>query len=175
MNEELESNKDERRRILATLANWNVGITPNGKLATESCFVHNSVPDIVYNSKLNSKIQNTYTSTKSNWAENLVLSNTSNPNDTETLKSLSICKSIFQKTEPSLLETDKETIHITVQSVKAYVVVDNIARLTKEFEDELSKAEEHWPHSPQKSWDKLCLIWNKYGFLWPQRVQIGKK
>lgn len=161
-----ESNKNERRHILGTLQDWNIGITPYGKLATEACFVHNSVPNITYEQN---DTKYTYTCTKSEWTTNLLLSNTSNPCDTETVKSLSVCSSIFHL-EPS---TNTKVIHLIKYNVKAYITVDNIARLTKEFEDELSKAEEHWPHSPQKSWDKLCLIWNKYGFLWPQRVQIG--
>ncbi|GAA5806515.1 hypothetical protein HPULCUR_012050 [Helicostylum pulchrum] len=135
--QDLESDKDKRRRILGSLQDWNIGITPVGKLATESCFVHNSVPDILY--ETHNRFESLFTSTKSEWTTNLVQSNTSNPRDTETMKSLSV------------------------------------SRLTKDFEDELTKAEEHWPHSPQKSWDKLCQIWNRYGFLWPQKVGIGLK
>lgn len=170
MMQESESNKNERRYILSTLKDWNIGITPYGKLATESCFVHNSVPNITY--KNNSKIERTYACTESEWTNNLLISNTSNPCDTETIKSLSVCNSIFHFESSS--DNTKVITHLIKYNIKAFIAVDNIARLTKEFEDELSKAEEHWPHSPQKSWDKLCFIWNKYGFLWPQQVQIGK-
>ncbi|KAG2231203.1 hypothetical protein INT48_005924 [Thamnidium elegans] len=166
--QDLESNKDERRRILGSLQDWNVGITPVGKLATESCFVHNSVPDILY--ETHNRLESLFTSTRSEWTTNLVQSNTSNPRDIETMKSLSVCKSIFHK--PS---SKTDAIHLIEYNLKAYVMVNNIARLTKDFEDELTKAEEHWPHSPQKSWDKLCQIWNRYGFLWPQKVGIGFK
>lgn len=164
-----ESNKNERRHILSSLQDWNIGITPYGKLATEPCFVHNSVPNIVYEQE--PKIESTFICTNSEWTTNLLESNTSNPCDTETVKSLSVCSSIFH------LDTLHKTrvLHLVRYNVKAFIIVDNIARLTQEFMDELSKAEEHWPHSPQKSWDKLCLIWDKFGFLWPQQVQIGKK
>lgn len=167
--QDTESNKNERRQILSTLQDWNIGITPNGKLATEPCFVHNAVPNIVY--EQNSKTESTFICTESEWTANLLSSNTSNPCDTETVKSLSVCSSIFH-VKPVL---NTRALHLVQYDVKAYITVNDIARLTKEFVDELSKAEEHWPHSPQKSWDKLCLIWNKYGFLWPQRVQIGKR
>ncbi|KAI9245272.1 hypothetical protein EDC94DRAFT_628563 [Helicostylum pulchrum] len=166
--QDLESDKDKRRRILGSLQDWNIGITPVGKLATESCFVHNSVPDILY--ETHNRFESLFTSTKSEWTTNLVQSNTSNPRDTETMKSLSVCKSIFLK--PS---SKTDVIHLIEYNLEAYVMVNNIARLTKDFEDELTKAEEHWPHSPQKSWDKLCQIWNRYGFLWPQKVGIGLK
>ncbi|KAG2212627.1 hypothetical protein INT47_000603 [Mucor saturninus] len=167
--QDTESNKNERRHILSTLRDWNIGITPHGKLAMEPCFVQNSVPYIVY--EQNTKTESTFICTKSEWTANLLESNTSNPCDTETIKSLSVCKSIFHP-DTSLNTT---VLHLAKYNVKAYIIVDNIARLTQDFMDELSKAEEHWPHSPQKSWDKLCLIWDKFGFLWPQRVQIGYK
>lgn len=174
-----ESIKNERRRILSSLENWNVGITPNGKLATESCFVHSSVPDIVFNKNKETIIESTFISTKSERAINLVQSSASNPCDTETIKSLSVCNSIFRTSlhhAATIAEEEKEeeAIHLIKHSVKAYVIVDNVARLTKEFDDELTKAQEHWPHNPQKSWDKLYLIWNRYGFLWPKRIQIGE-
>lgn len=166
--QDLESDKDKRRRILGSLQDWNIGITPVGKLATEPCFVHNSVPDILY--ETHSQFESLFTSTRSEWTTNLVQSNTSNPRDTETMKSLSVSKSIFHNPN-----SKTDVIHLIEYNVEAYVMVNNIARLTKDFEDELTKAEEHWPHSPQKSWDKLCQIWNRYGFLWPQKVGIGKK
>lgn len=166
----LELNKDERRRILGSLQDWNMGITPQGKLAPESCFVHNAVPDILYEPN-NDRFQTTFSSTRSEWSANLVQSNTLNPCDTETVKSLSVCKAIFH---PESVTSTANVIHLINHNLKACVKVNNIARLTKDFEDELTKAEEHWPHSPQKSWDQLCRIWNKYGFLWPQKVEIGK-
>lgn len=169
-----EYDKNVRRRILDALPDWNLGITPKGKLAALSCFVHNSVPDIVV--QTDDAIQLAFFSTKSEWAANLVRSNTALSSDEETLKSLSVCKSTFQEAESSTAVTNHpETIHMITHNVKAYVVVDNVARLTKEFKVELEEAEEHWPHNPQKSWDKMCLIWDKFGFLWPQRVHIGFK
>lgn len=168
-----EYEKNVRRRILDALPDWNVGITPEGKLADLSCFVHNSVPEIIM--ETDNTIQSTFFSTTSEWAANLVRSNTVLSSDEETLKSLSVCKSTFQAVETTAVTNNSETVHIITHNVKAYVVVDNVARLTKEFRGELDEAEEHWPHNPQKSWDKMCLIWDKYGFLWPQRVHIGKK
>lgn len=168
-----EYEKNVRRRILDALPDWNLGITPKGKLAALSCFVHNSVPEIVV--QTDGMIQSAFFSTKSEWAVNLVRSNTALSSDEETLKSLSVCKSIFQQGVESTAAVTHhpETIHMITHNVKAYVVVDNVARLTKEFKVELEEAEEHWPHNPQKSWDKMCLIWDKFGFLWPQRVHIG--
>ncbi|EPB81739.1 hypothetical protein HMPREF1544_11525 [Mucor circinelloides 1006PhL] len=178
--------KPERRRILGQIDNWNFGIAPNGNLAQEHCFVHQAVPDI-FREAIDSLDSAAHTAmaidgyspiiTRSEWTENLIQSGASNPNDATTVKSLAICSSIFRNGAEfiQIQSKQKPKIHYTSVATNAYVRLDNIARLTTEFENDISKAQEHWPQNPQASWDKLCRIWNKYGFLWPEKLHLGYK
>ncbi|KAL9543483.1 hypothetical protein MBANPS3_008092 [Mucor bainieri] len=176
--------KPERRRILGQIKNWNFGIAPNGNLAQEHSFVHQAVPDIFRedvfdedSATLTGMISDGYSPiiTKSEWTENLIQSGASNPNDATTVKSLAICSSVFRNDADfiRLQSKQKPKIHYTCVTTHACVRLDNIARLTTEFENDISKAQEHWPQHPQASWDKLCRIWNKYGFLWPEKLHLG--
>ncbi|GAN06863.1 hypothetical protein MAM1_0138c06353 [Mucor ambiguus] len=178
--------KPERRRILGQIENWNFGIAPNGNLAQEHSFVHQAVPDIFRedavdedSTTLTEMAMDGYSPiiTRSEWTENLIQSGASNPNDATTVKSLSICSSIFRNDVDftRLQSKQKPKIHYTCVTTNACVRLDNIARLTTEFENDISKAQEHWPQHPQVSWDKLCRIWNKYGFLWPEKLHLGFK
>lgn len=163
---------DERRCILNGIQQWNNGITQNGQLAPESCFVHHSVPNIIMK---NFADQTVPTSTKSEWTENLLQSGVPTPYDPTTQESLSLCRVIF-KDDLDFIKLDtrkKSVVRYIRRAPKAYVKVNNIARLTTEFTDELSKAEEHWPHNPKRSRDMLHDIWNRYGFLWPRKLYIG--
>jgi hypothetical protein len=164
--------KEERRRILNGIHQWNNGIIPNGQLAPDSCFVHNSVPNIIMKSLAEQVVP---TWTKSEWTENLLQSGVQSPYDPMTQESLSLCRVIF-KDDPQFIKSEtrkKSVVRYIQRAPKAYVKVDDIARLTTEFTDELSKAEEHWPHNPKKAWDMLHDIWNRYGFLWPEKIYIG--
>ncbi|KAK4509408.1 Plasma membrane ATPase [Mucor velutinosus] len=178
--------KPERRRILGQIENWNFGIAPNGNLAQEHSFVHQAVPDIFRedtvdgdSATLTDMAIDGYSPiiTRSEWTENLIQSGASNPNDATTVKSLAICSSIFRNDVDftRLQSKQKPKIHYTSITTNACVRLDNIARLTTEFENDISKAQEHWPQHPQVSWDKLCRIWNKYGFLWPEKLHLGYK
>lgn len=176
--------KPERRRILGQIGSWNFGIAPSGNLAQEPSFVHHAVPDIFreVSDDVDTTIDSSATVceyspiiTRSEWTENLIRSGASNPNDAITIKSLAICSSIFRDNVEFVRHNSKQTpkIHYTRATTNAYVRLNNIARLTTEFENEISKAQEHWPQNPQRSWDSLCRIWNKYGFLWPEKLHLG--
>lgn len=174
--------KVERRDILAKIDYWNFGILPNGKIASVPCFVHESVPEIKLfvknkdNDDEDDDEDMTPIATKSEWTKNLVKSSLvyyKTKTDNSTLSSLSLCKSIFKNDDPAF-KSNIDTIHYVNNKPSAYIEMGKIARLTGEFEEELRIAEEHWPSHPKKSWDKLCQIWYKYGFLWPEYVYLGK-
>ncbi|KAI7900843.1 uncharacterized protein BX663DRAFT_148779 [Cokeromyces recurvatus] len=183
MEKKLISNKDERRNILNELDQWNVGISPNGKLASLPCFVHQAIPEIILNSNQHEILLPTAITARSEWTKNLIgQSRVSNPYDEITLKSLSICKYMFidhvrESSSKGLLTIKNNSCyyhHVNYCKIKAHVKIDKIARLTTDFEDELNEAQAHWPHHSQLSWDKLNQIWNRYGFLWPEKLYLGK-
>ncbi|KAI8369994.1 hypothetical protein BD560DRAFT_397314 [Blakeslea trispora] len=170
--------KLNRRKILSQIEDWNLGVSLTGSLATEPCFVHQSVPEIGTIKEL-SKSQFSM-ATQSKWTENLVQSGVSNPYDTITIKSLSVCYTILNSSKaPSFLalvsQENQKRMHALSLKATAFVHMHQIARLTKEFEDDLNEAKGHWPLEPQKSWDKLCSIWTKYGFLWPEKLYLEFK
>ncbi|KAI8375289.1 hypothetical protein EDC96DRAFT_541246 [Choanephora cucurbitarum] len=164
-----------RRKILSEIKDWNLGISLTGLLATEACFVHQSVPEIGTIKEL-SKSQFSM-ATQSKWTENLVQSGVSNPYDTITIKSLSVCYSILKSSKDSSLicEESQKKLHALSFRATALVQMNQIARLTQDFEDDLDEARGHWPLQPQKSWDKLYLIWTKFGFLWPEKLYLEFK
>ncbi|KAI9481195.1 MAG: hypothetical protein EXX96DRAFT_206694 [Benjaminiella poitrasii] len=168
------TDKNQRRSILGELEQWNVGITPEGKLASTACFVHQAVPDIILNNNKHEILLPTVITARSDWTKNLIQqSGVSNPSDEITLKSLSLCKSLFID-HPQRVDLSPKSYyhHLNYCKIRAHVKMDKIARLTTDFEDELTRAQEHWPHHPQSSWDKLYQIWIKYGFLWPERLYL---
>ncbi|KAI8638527.1 hypothetical protein BD408DRAFT_422952 [Parasitella parasitica] len=173
--------KFDTHRFLGEIKNWNFGIAPNGNLAQKHTFIIKDMPEIYVQVSNDGEpvcmLENFYSSvvTYSQWTENLVQSGVLHQDDTITKNSLAICASIFRNNaEFIMLKTmGKHKNHNSRVNIDAYVTLNKVAALAIDFNDELTKAQEHWHRNPQVSWDKLCQIWNKYGFLWPQKALLS--
>ncbi|KAI8991315.1 hypothetical protein BDF20DRAFT_35613 [Mycotypha africana] len=187
--------KDERRRILRQTKDWNKALLPNGKLALEPCFVHQSVPDIIpifnisENATINDDSEATYSyhqqqrkathlcmQTKTYWTRNLFYSGIADPSDTQTLKALKFCTTVFKddgELKRIMSVKRKKDLHRLRYQTKAVIDLTDIARLTSGFENYLKEAMEAWPEEPKTSWNRLVRIWKRYGFLWPEKLYLG--
>ncbi|CEP15268.1 hypothetical protein [Parasitella parasitica] len=124
-----------------------------------------------------SMLENHYSSviTYSQWTENFVQSGVLHQDDTVTKNSLAICSAIFRN-DPKfakLRTMQKHKNHSSTVTIDAYIALNKVADLGIDFNAELTEAQEHWHRNPHVAWDKLCHIWNKYGFLWPQKALLG--
>ncbi|KAI8986439.1 hypothetical protein BDB01DRAFT_849494 [Pilobolus umbonatus] len=185
--------KESRKHILVNeIKDWNVGVTPLGTLAKASCFVQEAVPPISLSDN-NTVCWQEYLRTESEWTNHLIqYCDIYESADIETLESLSICKSIFQQQDFSILDTDviksqslsslysssNAQYHryhsITTYDV-AFIDLSNVQRFTTRFSTAIDKAMKLWSHDRRAAWVRLWYIWNTYGFLWPEVVVIGYK
>ena len=171
------------QKILSQI-NWRHGILPSGTIATDPCFVFREMPVIkmfvidphqdptAATAATTAPYHQAVFVTQSEWTFNLVHSGAIyNLHDDSTLRALSDCQLIFHQLE----KPQKKTLHLLHFDTVAWFRVGDILRSTKSFEKTLDDALQYWPSDPSKAWHELCNnVWKVYGFLWPQKIILGK-
>lgn len=154
--------------LLEQNSDWRHAVSTSGHIALKPCFVATTVPTI---HKVNADLQLAYFLTKTQWADQLMITGVGN--DVTTLRSLSLCHAL---TYSNLEHMEYPCKVHQVLSQSVYIAsVNSIARLDPEFEACLDEATLFWTKGHYNlAWGRLQLIWYTYGFLWPEEVHIGK-
>jgi hypothetical protein len=164
----MDSDMDLMEEILARV-DWKRGIRPLGNLATEICFVQKEMPLIKC---LVGNLSTSMLVTQSSWTSNLidtgVLSNLTND---ATMHSLSDLHLLFHTRQQ---QPGHRTLHHLRLDSQAYFSVNHVLRPTIKFQRALDAALSHLHVDNERAWQELCKVWHDFGYLWPQKIILGK-
>ncbi|ORX58804.1 hypothetical protein DM01DRAFT_1207100 [Hesseltinella vesiculosa] len=163
------------KEILERLPDWNRAITPSGKVAKEPCFVQQRMPLITL-------LRQDHTSarlvTHSAWTHQLVdngiLWDTSND---ITMRSLAMTQLLFYPQQHTADPVDHaaKCFHAFLFKTCAWMPVNQILRPTLKFQRALEHALTPPNQDPRHALQKLIIVFHVFGFLWPQRVILGRR
>ncbi|CAO3595459.1 unnamed protein product [Absidia cylindrospora] len=163
------------KSILERIPDWKLAITPSGKLAKQSSFVQKYMPPII---ALTQDESTALMVTHSAWTHRLVdqgvLWDTSNDS---TIHSLSMAQLLFypQQHAQNPLTYAKKTLHMILFQTCACFSVNQILRPTLRFQQAIETALIPYPMDFRQVLENLMGVFNTYGFLWPQKIILGRR
>ncbi|KAL0082995.1 hypothetical protein J3Q64DRAFT_1863997 [Phycomyces blakesleeanus] len=168
--EPLENGATEK--LLERLEGWNKGILPSGNTADSPCFVQKDMPRIT---PLSQDQSIAMVVTQSGWTSSLVHTGVlwNMDNDT-TMHALSECQLLFHTPQAALDSETTKTLHLLRYDTFAWFPVNRIFRPTQRFQTALDVSLNNWPKNPLLAWEGMCKIWEEFGFLWPQKIILGR-
>ncbi|KAI8071708.1 hypothetical protein BC940DRAFT_155626 [Gongronella butleri] len=156
--------------ILERLPEWKLGLTPSGELAKEPCFVQQRLPRMV---RLVSENTTATLVTTTTWTSRLVEHGVvwDTSNDTS-LRSLAMLQLVFYP-QQHLDTVEAKTLHMLLHDTCAWFPVNHILRPTKKFQRAIERALQ--PNDPRQALLNLIHVFHTFGFLWPQRIILGRR
>lgn len=175
-----ELDAQNTNRLLTRIQGWRSGICPDGTLAKEPCFVLKQRPTISIHpdqSIINSPRQQSLTTeiiTERDWSSNLVECGAiTHLNDDIMMKTLSDFYMIFHSADKI---ENCNTLHLLQLRKHASFNVDNVERPTRllhlKIQELLAAATKE---DLDAKWNRLMVIWNQFGYLWPRKIILGHK
>ncbi|KAI8076360.1 uncharacterized protein BX664DRAFT_344466 [Halteromyces radiatus] len=116
--------------------------------------------------------------THSNWTHRLVDQGVLwDPSNDSTIHNLSLAQLLFypQQHTQNPLHFVKKSLHLILFETRAFLPVNNILRLTLKFQQAIEEALIPYPSDFRQTLKNLILVFDTYGFLWPQKLILGHR